>query len=112
MLAAIFALCPSVFVVGCSSSSDAANGSPSTCTVDADCGDHAYCSAAKVCRTDCFTDVECYGPSTDVQCTSHGQCIETGNDGAVLDDGLGDATDEAPVDDGDAGDETSAEAGP
>ena len=86
-------------VAACSNANPESNGSPRACQIDADCGDHAYCTSAHVCRTDCYTDVECYGPGTDVQCTSHGQCIDTTGDTGVGDAPLDDAGDETPSDD-------------
>ena len=100
-LALLSALC---FVVACSNANPETNGSPRACQLDAECGDHAYCTQAHVCRTDCYTDVECYGPGTDVQCTSHGQCIDTTGDTGVIDD----ATGETPVDDADHDAKTAA----
>ena len=81
--------------VACSNTNTESNGSPRECKLDADCGDHAYCTPAHVCRTDCYSDVECLGPSATVQCTSHGQCIDTTGDTGVLDASFEDA----PVDD-------------
>jgi hypothetical protein len=102
----------------CSNSNPESNGSPRACQLDAECGDHAYCTQAHVCRTDCYTDVECIGPGTAVQCTSHGQCIDTTGDTGVVDAPIDDAKDET-IDDAkssdtkdDAKDTGAGEGGP
>ena len=52
-------------------------GAPRKCDKDLDCGSRQYCTAARLCRTDCYTDADCLGPTTTAQCNSHGRCIET-----------------------------------
>ena len=93
------ALLLALVVVACSNSNPESNGSPRACQVDADCGAQAYCTPAHVCRTDCFTDVECSGPPTTVQCTAHGQCIDTTGDTGAPDTSTDDAGDETIGDD-------------
>jgi hypothetical protein len=104
-----------VVVVACSNSNPETNGSPRACQLDAECGDHAYCTQAHVCRTDCYSDVECLGPGTTVQCTSHGQCIDTTGDTGVASDAPADETiDDAMPSDAktDGKDDAGGEGGP
>lgn len=73
-----------VAATACASSDDQGSG-PRRCARDLDCGDHHYCSEAAVCRTDCFVDVDCYGPTKTAQCNSHGRCVETDLDATPAD---------------------------
>jgi len=91
-----------VWLCACSSSSADAS-TPRACKLDDDCGKGAYCTAANVCRTDCFDDVDCFGATTEVQCNVHGQCIDTSGDTGPLpdvpvDETSGDAKDDATHD--------------
>src|SRR4051794_6630335 len=52
-------------------------GSQRTCEKDLECGSHAYCTVAHLCRTDCYSDTDCLGPTTTAQCNTHGRCVET-----------------------------------
>jgi hypothetical protein len=48
-----------------------------TCDKDIECGSKQYCTVARLCRTDCYTDSDCLGPTTTAQCNTHGRCIDT-----------------------------------
>jgi hypothetical protein len=72
-------------VSGCGSSADANDAGPRTCLRDLDCGDHRYCSAGSICRTDCFVDTDCLGPTKTAQCNAQGRCVETDLDAMAPD---------------------------
>lgn len=80
------------FVSGCGASADTTDAGPRTCLHDLDCGDHHYCSEGSVCRTDCFVDLDCLGPTKTAQCNAQGRCIETDLDAIAPD------TAAAPID--------------
>jgi hypothetical protein len=67
----------SASTAACGSSDDGADAGPRTCARDLDCGDHHYCSEANVCRTDCYVDADCLGPTKTAQCNAQGRCVET-----------------------------------
>jgi hypothetical protein len=61
---------------GCSAPSEP-TGAPRTCDKDLDCGSRQYCTVARLCRTDCYVDADCLGPTTTAQCNTHGRCVDT-----------------------------------
>lgn len=81
LLAALAAL----GALGCSANAGASDAGPRTCLRDFDCGDHHYCSEGSVCRTDCFVDLDCLGPTKTAQCNAQGRCIETDLDAMAPD---------------------------
>lgn len=63
-------------LAACSTPADP-EGALRTCSKDLDCGNQQYCTIASICRTDCFTDADCLGPTTTAQCNTHGRCIDS-----------------------------------
>ena len=63
-------------VAACSTPADP-TGALRRCAKDLDCGSRQYCTEARVCRTDCYADADCLGPTTTAQCNTHGRCVDT-----------------------------------
>lgn len=82
-----------------------ATGSARQCTLDAECGAGAYCTPGRVCRLDCYTDVDCLAlgaAGADGQCNRHGRCVYA--DLPSADAGPDAKPTDAPSDFGKAGD--------
>lgn len=64
---------------GCGAPPEVGTGTPRRCAKDADCSAQQYCTDAKICRTDCFTDDDCIravsSPAGPDQCNAHGRCV-------------------------------------
>lgn len=84
-IVALVAAMAALSVSACGASDDAADAGPRTCERDLDCGAHHYCSDAHVCRTDCFVDADCIGPTKTAQCNAQGRCVETDLDAMPAD---------------------------
>src|SRR5438045_2777975 len=47
-----------------------------TCAHDVDCENGKICTSANICRTDCFSSIDCLGGETRLVCSPRGRCID------------------------------------